>query len=185
MFFSVYYRGSISFFENEDDFINYYKNEKELTANDVANYILSYGKNITHLKLQKLTYLCYENVLKKLNFKLFDDNIYAYKLGPVIDSIYSRYRNGGKDILDIEEDDSIYLSESDLLIKPSLSRVLFSENGVKVLQVIDTTLEEYIDYSTSALVNITHEEGTAWNNTYIEGVKNNIISDEQILTSSK
>ncbi|WP_412518803.1 Panacea domain-containing protein [Staphylococcus simulans] len=173
----------VLFFENEDEFIDSYKNEKELTANDVANYILSIGQDITHLKLQKLLYLCYENVLKRLNFKLFDDYIYAYDYGPVIDSVYHRYKNGGKRKLDIEEDNSIYISESDSLITPSLSRILFSKNGINTLKIIDDTLDDYINYSAGELVKITHEKGTAWSNTYIAGKKFNEITDESILES--
>ena len=69
------------------------------TAAHIANYILRYfhvnKKEITHLKLQKLLYIAYgwNLVLNKEHPRLFDESIQAWKLGPVIPSVYYYYKN--------------------------------------------------------------------------------------------
>ena len=93
------------------------------TAAHIANYILRYFHvnqlEITHLKLQKLLYIAYgwNLVLNKEHPRLFDESIQAWKLGPVIPSVYYYYKGeweitnyiySGEEqnpILSIKEDD--------------------------------------------------------------------------------
>lgn len=170
----------VAFFEDEFQFIDMYKNEIELTAGDVAKFILSVGENITHLKLQKLLYLCYEDFMKLTGTSLFKDKIYAYKYGPVVKSVYDMYSDKGYSKLDFKEDDSVFLSKIDMLIKPSYSRILFSEAGSGALKSILDTLEKFIEFSASDLVDYTHQNGTAWSKVYKENIFNIEITDEVI-----
>ncbi len=140
-----------AFFENVTvvetlfQFINLITNDRLLTGLDVAKYILSTAK-MTHLKLEKLVYFCYAEYLCLRHKKLFDDDIFAFRYGPVVESVYKKYK--GSRQLDIE--------------KPARSRILFAQDGIEKLAVIDDTLRKYGYLSSTALVNITHTSGSPW-----------------------
>ena len=149
------------FFENikvvksEKEFIALLLNDRKLTSLDVAEYILS-EFNCSHTKLEKLTYFCYADYLCKYNEKLFDDIIYAFKYGPVIKSVYKKYkRKYTEELNDIIPS----LSKYNL---PSTSRILISENGYRKLQSIDATIKKYRHYSAERLVKLTHKNNTPW-----------------------
>ena len=86
-----------AFFENikviktEDEFLKLLLRNKELSSLDVAEYILSKCK-CSHTKLEKIAYFCYADYLCEYNEKLFNDRIYAFKYGPVIEQIYETYK---------------------------------------------------------------------------------------------
>jgi uncharacterized phage-associated protein len=67
------------------------------TASDVANYIICYfqakGEEITHLKLQKLVYYTQAWFLALNNKKLFNDRFEAWIHGPVVRSLYSKFKD--------------------------------------------------------------------------------------------
>jgi len=63
----------------------------------VTNFILDYLSDfpITNLKLQKLIFLAYGLHLSLYNEKLFNEPIEAWKLGPVIKSVYKEFTTYG------------------------------------------------------------------------------------------
>lgn len=69
------------------------------TANQVADFFLIYsrahGDLITNLKLQKLVYYAQAWYLALYRIPLFDDPIEAWIHGPVIYSVYSRFKDCG------------------------------------------------------------------------------------------
>lgn len=160
----------VAFYDDEKHFIDQYKEELELTANDIATFIISVNKKITHLKLQKLIYLCYEDFMRDTGTALFKDKIYAFPLGPVVMNVYEKYKGKNASPLKIEEDDSIFLGSLSLSMKPSLSKILFSEAGIGALHSITRTLEKYIEYSAYDLVELTHKKNTPWDKVYKKGV---------------
>ena len=73
------------------------------TANNVAKYLIYLAsqefvgdnkerEGITNLKLQKVLYFVQAYYLAKLNRPLFPDNIEAWEYGPVIPSVYRKYK---------------------------------------------------------------------------------------------
>lgn len=68
----------------------------QLTALDIAKYIIYFanktGELITNLKLQKLLYYAQGWHLAHKNENLFEDKFEAWVHGPVIPSIYRKYR---------------------------------------------------------------------------------------------
>ena len=164
------------FFENVhviddiDDFVNLILQDRKLTGLDVAKYIACKCK-CTHLKLEKLTYLCYCDYLCKYNKKLFEDYIFAYTYGPIVSSVFnkcSKYKN--REIKMREE-----------LEMPFRSRITFAEDGINKIFSIDETLKKYSYLSASGLVTLTHKECTPWDVT-----KNKTeITDEVILKFHK
>lgn len=169
-----------SFFENIevvniDEFISLINLDRELSGIDVAKYILSLIK-CTHLKLEKLVYLCYADYLEKTQKKLFQDSIYAFKLGPVVDTVYSRYKEYGSELIDDQVINSEHIQEL-----PSRSRILFAKEGEKKLKSIHQTILKYGKYSASKLVEITHRQGTPWEVSYKQEENFVPILDEVIL----
>lgn len=154
--------------------------DRNLDGLDVAKYIVA-KIPCTHLKLEKLTYFCYAEYLCEKKKKLFKDTIYAYRLGPVIESVYKKYRK--KAFSSIEDNKKLYNdAEKRAAIK---SRIIASHNGLEKLVSIENTLKKYSNLSASELVALTHKRNSPW---YIsdEGkINNKEISDEIILKYHK
>ncbi|MEB7755342.1 DUF4065 domain-containing protein [Staphylococcus xylosus] len=160
----------VAFFEKEKEFIDLYRSEVSLNASDVATFILSISNDITHLKLQKLLYLCYEEFFVQYKKELFKDEILAFPYGPVIKSVYDIYCDYGKNKIEFKEDDSVYFSKLGVKTTPSFSKILFSEMGIDAMNSIVSTLKKYINKSAFELVDITHEENSPWSKVYEEKV---------------
>ena len=163
--------------ENKEQFIEYILKDKDLNGLDVAKYILS-KVCCTHLKLEKLTYLCYADYLCQEGDKLFLDNIYAYRLGPVIESVYEKFKKSGSGYLEIEDNKTIY-SENEKML-PIRSRILASRDGLKKLLSIDKTLNKYANYTASDLVDLTHNDNSPWKNSGAGKKSYMVITDELI-----
>ena len=148
-----------------DEFIKLIQKDRELLGLDIAKYILS-KIQCTHLKLEKLVYLCYADYLCSTGKKLFIDEIYAFNLGPVVKSVYSEYKGYAETLqLEIEKKD-IYKKAILKLQMPTRSRLLFAKDGIEKEKSIDNTLIKYGKYSASDLVSLTHRANTPWTKTY-------------------
>ncbi|MDV2504116.1 MAG: DUF4065 domain-containing protein [bacterium] len=79
------------------------------TAEKVADYIIrsahDSGALITNLKLQKLVYYAQAWHLALFDEPLFDDPIEAWVHGPVVPSIYSKFRNFGWNPIGLDTDE--------------------------------------------------------------------------------
>ena len=148
-----------------DEFVSLLQKDRYLKGVDVARYILS-KMPCTHTRLEKLTYMCYADYYCEYGQRLFRDKIYAFRLGPVIESVYEEYSThshrypGEKIRFDDDLDDDIMHDEKYRM--PIKSRILFSEDGQRKLRSIDRSLERYRKYSTDELVQMTHRERTPW-----------------------
>lgn len=144
---------------SKEEFVDLILKDLSLRGIDIAKYILT-KVPCTHLKLQKLVYMCYADYICQYGKKLFDDTIYAYRLGPVIDSVYQKYKKSGYGYLAAEDDTKMYNEETKKL--PIRSRILSSTDGLDKIISIDKTLEKYSKYEAIYLVNLTHQEETPW-----------------------
>lgn len=144
-----------------DEFIQLIKKDRQLLGIDVAKYILS-KITCTQLKLQKLVYLCFADYLCNTGKKLFEDKIYAFKYGPVIDTVYKKYKKYGYKPIERDTED---ISSKGIFEMPSKSRILFAEDGTGKLLSIEETLKKYGKKTASELVDITHKENSPWNKT--------------------
>ncbi len=131
-----------------------------LTAHDVAKLFLRWarenGDTITNLKLQKLLYYAQAWYLVNYHRRLFDDDIEAWDFGPVIKSIYRKWK--GFDSKPIQYTPNG--KEEDVFDKHQL------EFLVEFYQVFSS-------FSSTALVSMTHNEDP-WKNTFEHG-KNKVI----------
>lgn len=136
------------------EFIELILEDRKLKGIDIAKYILT-KKKCSHLKLEKLVYFCYAEYMHIFKEKLFSDKIYAFKYGPVVESVYEKYK-GQKEEIDGSD------IKDDYDVMSLRSRVLFAHDGVKKLEVIERTLDMYGDKTASELVSLTHKIRTPW-----------------------
>lgn len=146
--------------ETFEEFVKIILEDRELQGVDVAKYILT-KVDCTHLKLEKLVYLCYADYLCQEREKLFLDSIYAYRLGPVVESVYEKYKRSGSGLLAVEDDEFIYTTD-ERKAQAIRSRIISSKDGVKKIYSIDQTLKRYGMLSASELVKVTHSALGPW-----------------------
>lgn len=116
-----------------------------LTAQNVANYFLSQvdeecGDSISNLKLQKLLYYAQGFQLAMTGGPLFDEPIVNWQHGPVVESLYHRYKQYGSAAI------------------PKPERVDFSSYTPDVRELLDDIYEVFGQFSAWKLRNMTHEE---------------------------
>lgn len=168
--------------KDADSFIEIAGNDKDLTAKDIAKYVLT-KLPITQLKLQKLVYLIYEKHLVDTGVPLFNEPILAWKHGPVTRSLYEEFREYGSSTIPYEEDNNVIITSEEITVNPSYMRIFSSECGLTALNVIHDVIEKYEDYSAWELVDLTHRPGSPWARVFKPGV-NSVISDEIILANA-
>lgn len=157
---SDYFFKGVEIIDSLDKFIKLIKKDRKLKGIDIAKYILSKTK-CTQLKLQKLVYLCFADYLCDTGKELFTDQIYAFKYGPVVDTVFEKYKNYGYKPIEAEKED-INTTVSEM---PAKSRILFAEDGTEKIISIDATLKRYGHLTAGQLVDLTHRENAPWTKT--------------------
>ena len=133
------------------------------TVDDVAEYIImrcnQMDKNISNLKLQKVLYFVQAEFLVAKDQPCFSERIEAWDFGPVVPSVYQKYKvYGSANIPFMGEDCSHLFSIEDKTL-------------------VDGIVDQCAKYSASTLVQITHLQAP-WQNAY--GARNNVITPESI-----
>lgn len=120
------------------------------TANQIADWFLcnmdlESGESISHLKLQKIIYYAQAWSLTLLNKPLFDEDIEAWTHGPVIPSVYKRFRESRWEALSV----------------PASCPDIIEENIESLLKEISSV---YGKFNAKHLENLTHRDGP-WSDT--------------------
>lgn len=165
--------------ESVEEFSEKIKKGRVLTGLDVATYILSKIK-CTHLSLEKLVYFAYADYLCEHVERLFEDQIFAFTHGPVVDSVYETYKRSGSQYikpLEFGVDSDVQTGVKEL---PARSRILFAKDGAEKLRSIDQTIQKYGKYTAGALVDLTHRTGSPWS--HVNSARAyQVISDDLII----
>ncbi len=137
------------------------------TATDVARFLVKYyidtKKSITNMKLQKLLYYAWIEYFTSHDGKyLFEDKIYAWKLGPVVPQVYYEYR--------------IYAAMPISIAK--LPGKGFDNETEKFLR---SFAEKYKDVSARDLVTRSHAPGKPWEMAYDADRGDSVISFDSII----
>ncbi|PJN91000.1 Panacea domain-containing protein [Bacillus sp. mrc49] len=159
-------------------FIDLISKDQKLRAYDVAKFILS-ALPMSHLKLQKLLYYSYSRFLLRTGEKLFTDPIVAYKYGPVVETVFHKFKVHGSGVIDYKEDEIIRISADIKAVTPIFMKIASSEHGLVALDCIVNVIEDFQEESATELVERTHLEGGPWDRVYKPG-KNSHITDEFI-----
>ncbi len=150
---------NVSLISTKEEFVNLINKDRYLKGIDVANYIKT-RISCTHLKIEKLTYLCYADYLCAYHKPLFQDKIFAYAKGPVVQSVYRKFK-GIKSLLNVSEDDKKEYSNKSAYMSVR-SRIMVSEDGLYKLDSINKTLEKYGHLKGQELVELTHRVDSPW-----------------------
>jgi uncharacterized phage-associated protein len=95
-------------------------NDAKYSAQQIAEWFLSYNKlmkyerdaeEITNMKLQKLLYYAQGASLAINGQPLFDNPILAWPHGPVVESVYRRYKEYGSNGINAEPPEPIALND--------------------------------------------------------------------------
>lgn len=145
-------------------------NPAQYTASQVADYFIYLSsknvidegipEGVTPLKLQKLLYFGQAASLALCNRKLFEEDIEAWKYGPVISSLYHKYKSNLNTPL--VEPSGEYTD----IIDPQAQNIL---KGV---------WELFDKYSAGELVEIAHQHAP-WKNFYKEG--HNVVIPPEVM----
>ena len=126
-------------------------NDEMAKPGDVANYFLTLqdddaGDLISNLKLQKLLYYAQGFHLALCNKRLFDEDILAWAHGPVVRSIYNKYK--------VHKDQAI----------PKPSKFNQDALSKKERDLLNEVYKVFGQFSAWKLRNMTHAE-PPWRNT--------------------
>lgn len=117
-------------------------------AQNVAEYIINYPNlYVDNLKLQKLAFYSQAVSLVIHNKPLFNDRIEAWDYGPVVRSLYSKYKSFEQDIPHSQAE--FKLSAEDM-------------------EAVDLALSYYGNMTGSQLITLTHSE-KPWQEAYAKG----------------
>ncbi|WP_413479866.1 Panacea domain-containing protein [Carnobacterium maltaromaticum] len=149
--------------EDADAFISCVREDEEISALDIAKYILAY-ESMTHLKLQKLIYLIYADYLEEYGISLFKEPIVAYKYGPVIEEVYAMYKKFGATKINDLNGPKLKLDK--LSFPPVLMKIISYKDSGQLIDSITSTLNKYSKLSPRELVDLTHVQGGPWKRVY-------------------
>lgn len=135
------------------------------SAVDVARFIVQKyirdGNPATNMKLQKMLYYAWVDYCKQFKTYLFEEDICAWKYGPVVPEVYREYRMyAGLPIFQSKDPCEIDKETEDFLTKFA---------------------DDHKDFTASQLVNLTHRDGYPWKKVYKEGEKYTKIPFETII----
>lgn len=161
-------------------FLRKSKKGRVLSGLDVANYILSKIR-CTHLSLEKLVYYAYADYLCEHSERLFEDHIYAFRHGPVINSVYETFkRSGSQYVKPFEFGDDSDIRTGCKKSYPQEAAFCLLKKAQKNSRLLIGRLQKYGKYSAGALVDLTHRAGTPWS--YVDSsVAYQEISDNLIM----
>ena len=139
-----------------------------LNSIDVANFFIDLAKSdpyndMTNIRVNKMLFFAQGWSLVRRGKPLFKEDLRAWQYGPVVPSVYKAFQPcGNQKIVDFSgkfDPDKFSSEEIELLLDVS---------------------REYDKYSTTKLVNMTHEKGTPWQQVYREH-ESKVITKESIL----
>lgn len=136
-------------------------------ANNLLNLAFKEKNPVTPMKLQKLLYFIYRDYLQKTKESLFSERFEAWKYGPVLSSVYSKFHQ-----YESNKITEYYKSrDGKVYILDEKSDYIFSE-------VLQSVWNQYKSWDGIQLCELTHKEGTAW---YKAWTKNeSFLKDEDI-----
>ena len=143
----------------------------------IANYLIGWSRKkrrqVRHIKLQKLVYVSYGICLAGYGRRLFNERIEAWPYGPVIPELYHEFKRFGP--YPIKRLSSNFNYNTGKFEFP-----LVSDDDIDALRVLGFVWDQYGRLSDSVLVDITHTEGSPWQQTIAQGSRNPRIQDDLI-----
>ncbi|MEQ8435723.1 MAG: DUF4065 domain-containing protein [Oceanicaulis sp.] len=127
----------------------------------VSNYFVDCAgrdpgaRALDQLKLQKLGYYAYGWYAANQHKPLFEDDIKAWKLGPVIETVYGRFKRFGRGTITEREYDVSFEGGKAVWTMPTVQ-----DDALQ--RYLDKVWNVYRDLSGVQLSNMSHEAGGPW-----------------------
>lgn len=140
-------------------------------ANAVANFFLSLaraeGKPLDQMKLQKLVYYANGWNLAIKGKPLIDEQVEAWRYGPVIPSLRESFRQYGDQPIEAPASYLVSQSEWDDVeeVVPTIEQEDRADLGF-VRSLLERVWQVYGKYTGVQLSNLTHEPGSPWDHVY-------------------
>ncbi len=142
------------------------------TSKAIANYLLDRGFSenvpVSPMKLQKLVYFSHGWHLGITDLPLIDEQVEAWKYGPVVNSLFHAFKSFGNDSITRYAFEFIPSDENEFGFKritPNVGDERRNQTEYppdNSIQIVHRVWEIYKCYSAVALSNKTHEEGGPW-----------------------
>jgi len=144
--------------------------EAKAVANEFLDIAWGESKIITPMKIQKLTYFAHGWHLALADQPLIDEQVEAWKFGPVIRTLYSEFREYGTA--------PITSHASSVERIPGGSKLAFrffrpkllgeDQSAIYARSLLKRVWQVYGIYTAIQLSNMTHEAGSPWSETVAE-----------------
>jgi uncharacterized phage-associated protein len=151
-----------------------------VTYVDIAEYFIAFSNtvntSITNLKLQKLVYYAQAWHLALFNRPLFQGNFQAWTHGPVLPTLYYRYKEFSGRPIELPELDEEHLDQ------------LEQKFGTDLTDFLEEIISKYYGFTAVQLESLSHSEQpwvSARNGLIDKSVSNNIINNKDILNFYK
>ena len=133
-------------------------------ANEFLKVAQSEGKPLTQMQLQKLVFFAHGWYLALTDRPLIDEQVEAWRFGPVIRSLYAKFREYGSSPIRRLYCPMTYEEADDglVLIEDTPPLVEGNDEAEFARQVIARVWEVYGGYTAYQLSNMTHQPGTPW-----------------------
>ena len=112
------------------------------------------GADVTQMKLHKLIYFAQGWHCGIYGKPLMDEQIEAWRYGPVVPSLWRRFKYSG--VLPLE------LSKEGKLAYQSIEEKLNQPENSEVKHFLETIWAKFKDYGGIALSRLTHQDGSPW-----------------------
>lgn len=153
---------------------------KQYSAKAVANAFLdiaeSEGAKIAPMKMQKLVYIAHGWALGLLSKPFINEEIQAWKYGPVIEDLYHEFKRYGSNYI-CHKATNMSLDQQSLKIvqeTPSLA-----VEDTEAFQLVKKIWDVYGKFTGPQLSNITHMKDTPWD-TVFNGEHQRVITNSVI-----
>ena len=136
----------------------------------IANYFVRRGNenpktnDVTPMKALKLTYIAHGLYLAVTDKPLLGEKVYAWRYGPVIESVYHAFKSFGKDPITTPAT----VGEQEII----------ADETVKI--VLDLVWRIYEKTSGLQLSTLTHQPDTPWYDAWHKETPDGVISDDSI-----
>lgn len=137
---------------NAIDIANWFlwKNEVERIENENELNDYEVYEKLTHLKLQKLIYFAQGMYLAFTRNSLFEENIEAWEHGPVVRTVYDKFKTYKK--LDIDKK----------LTSSELDTIKEIEKDEEISEILNLVYDNYGGYTAWQLRELSHVPGGPW-----------------------
>lgn len=150
-------------------------------ANEFLKLAKADGKPISPMKLLKLVYFAHGWFLAITDQPLIEERVEAWQYGPVIPVLYQEFKRFGNDPITARATDAPRYEGGKFISDiPYIDVSACDPSASEAKALIEKVWKTYGSHSAGQLSSATHQPGTPWEQTYVQGQRSLVISDEVI-----